>query len=204
MLFTKISALTFAAVAAAVVLPSSDEVAAKLGIPAVDVNELLSTTDVSSLDITKYAKALNIDPKEVSSWPDSVKAYTLEQLHDSIQSWIENGSDERTQVAKRQNSNRDRVQAEVNGLIARYRSEHEADHGRRLGGCPSTRCSVCAAALTATYLAALTACGAASVTEEAISAGTLTPLAVTQLGACVGAAHGTYAGGWTFCLGMTN
>jgi hypothetical protein len=185
MLFTKISALAFAAVAAAVALPSSDQLAAKLGVPAADVEKLLSTADVSSLDITVYTKALNVDPKEVASWSGSLKAYTLEQLQESIQSWIDNGSDKHTQVAKRQASNRDRVQAEINGLVARYRSEHEADHGRRLAGCPSTRCSVCAAGLTTVYLAALTACGAAAATEEAVSAGTLTPLAVTQLGACV-------------------
>ncbi|KAF5012273.1 hypothetical protein FDECE_1654 [Fusarium decemcellulare] len=196
--FTKISSFAFATVAAAAALLSTEQLAGNLGLPAPDVDELLSTTDLSSLDITKYAGALKVSPKEIASWSESLKVTALEQLQERIQTYA--GT---TTVVKRQQSNRDKVQAEVDELIANYRSDHEADHGRRLAGCPTNRCTVCATGLTVAYVAALTTCGAAAVTEEAISAGTLTPIAVTQLGACVALAHSTYAGGWTFCLGMT-
>ncbi|KAF4461609.1 hypothetical protein FALBO_11591 [Fusarium albosuccineum] len=168
-----------ALVAAAAALISTEQLAANLGVSPSDLSKLLSATDVSSLDITKYTKA-------------------LETLVDS-------NPDGRTRRSvKRQESNREKVQKEVDDRIAQYRSEHEADHGRRLAGCPSSRCGVCATGLTVAYVAGLTACGAAAVTEEAVSAGTLTPVALTQLGACVALAHSTYAGGWTFCLGMTD
>ncbi|KAH7114935.1 hypothetical protein B0J13DRAFT_655663 [Dactylonectria estremocensis] len=204
MLVAKISAFAFATVAAAAAaLTSMEQLAANLGVPAYDVDELLSATDVSSLDITKYTKAMKVDPEEVASWSKSLKISALEQLQEGIQTWVDYNPDSRTQVAKRQQSNRDKVQEEVNELIAKRRRDHESDHGRRLAGCPTNRCTVCATGLTVAYVAALTACGAAAVTEETISAGTLTPIAVTQLGACVALAHSTYAGGWTFCLGMT-
>ncbi|KAK7420366.1 hypothetical protein QQX98_002789 [Neonectria punicea] len=199
MLFTKLSALAFAAVAAA--LSSTEQLASNLGLPSYDVDELLSAADVSSLDITKYTKALKVDPEEIANWPESLKISALEQLQDNIQTWIEYNPGSRT--VRRQESNRDKVQKEVDELIAQRRSEHETDHGRRLAGCPTNRCTVCATGLTVAYVAGLTGCGAAAVTEEAVSAGTLTPVAVTQLGACVALAHSTYAGGWTFCLGMT-
>ncbi|KPM44170.1 hypothetical protein AK830_g2340 [Neonectria ditissima] len=204
MLVAKISAFALAAAAAAVAaLTSTEQLAANLGLPTYEVDELLSATDVSSLDITKYAKALKVDPEEIASWPESLKTSALEQLQERIQTWVDENADSRTQVTRRQQSNQEKVQAEVDELIANYRSDHEADHGRRLTGCPTNRCTVCATGLTVAYVAALTACGAAAVTEEAVSAGTLTPIAVTQLGACVTLAHSTYAGGWTFCLGMT-
>lgn len=204
MLIAKISAFAFAtAAAAAAALTLTEQLAGNLGVPAYDVDELLSATDVSSLDITKYTKALKVNPEEVASWSESLKISALEQLQEHIQTWVDYNPDSGTQVAKRQQSNRDKVQAEADELIERYRRDHEADHRRRLAGCPTNRCTVCATGLTVAYVAGLTACGAAAVTEEAISAGTLTPIAVTQLGACVALAHSTYAGGWTFCLGMT-
>ncbi|KAK7397768.1 hypothetical protein QQX98_012860 [Neonectria punicea] len=199
MLVTKISALAFATVAAAV-LSLTDQLATNLGLPAYDVEELLSTTDVSSLDITKYTKALGVEPEDVANWSESLRTTALEQLQDRVQTYVnEVGS----KVTKRQQSNRDKVQAEVDGLIENYRAEHEADHGRRLGGCPSTRCNVCATGLSVAYVAALTACGAAAVTEEAISSGFLAALAITQLGACVTGASGVYTSGWAYCLGQT-
>ncbi|KAM5527625.1 hypothetical protein FOXYSP1_19987 [Fusarium oxysporum f. sp. phaseoli] len=203
MLFTKISALAFASVTAAAALFSTEQLAANLGVSADDVDKLLSAADVSSLDIHKYTKAMKVDRTEVASWSESLKTSALEQLQDRIKIWVEDIPDSRTRAVKRQESNRDKVQKEIDELIANYRTKHEDDHRRRLAGCPTTRCSVCAAGLTVAYVAGLTACGTAAATEEAISAGTLTPIAVTQLGACVALAHSTYAGGWTFCLGMT-
>ncbi|KAF5007472.1 hypothetical protein FDECE_6203 [Fusarium decemcellulare] len=204
MLVTKILAFSFAAlVAAAAALISTEQLAANLGVSPSDLSKLLSATDVSSLDITKYTKALEVDPEELASWPESLKISTLEKLQDRVQTLVDSNPDGRTRRSvKRQESNREKVQKEVDDRIAQYRSEHESDHGRRLAGCPSSRCGVCAAGLTVAYVAGLTACGAAAVTEEAVSAGTLTPVALTQLGACVALAHSTYAGGWTFCLGM--
>ncbi|KAF4977190.1 hypothetical protein FZEAL_6252 [Fusarium zealandicum] len=200
MLFSKIAVFAFAVVCNAAALPLSEALVAKFGVPAADVNVLLSAPDVSSLDITKYAKALKVDAKDLASWPESTKVAALEDLKERVQTYAD---ESRSGVAKRQESNRQKVEKEVEGLIQNYRSEHNSDHGRRLIGCPGGRCTACAVALTTAYVAGLTTCGAAAVTEEAISAGTLTALAVTQLGACVTLVHSTYAGGWTFCLGMT-
>ncbi|KPM41463.1 hypothetical protein AK830_g5075 [Neonectria ditissima] len=200
MLVTKISALAFATIVAAV-LPLTDHLAANLGLAASDMEKLLSTTDVSSLDITKYTKALNVKPEDVATWTESLKTAALEQLQDSVQAYIDEAG---SSVTKRQQSNQEKVQAEVDELIAKYRTDHEADHGRRLSGCPSNSCTVCATALTVAYAASLTACGAAAVTEEAISSGFLAALAITQLGACVSGASGVYTGGWAYCLGMTS
>ncbi|KAG9508319.1 hypothetical protein J7337_001883 [Fusarium musae] len=197
MLFTKIIVWAFAtAVAASLTLK---EIATKFSIPEANINELLSASDVSTISAEKWADFLHTSSKEIRSWTQSAKTAALEEIKVEFKTYMEADTD--TKLAKRQ-SNRDKVQTEINNRIATYRSEHEADHRRRLAGCPSVRCGVCAAGLTVAYVTALTACGAAALTEEAISAGTLTPVAVVQLGACVGLAHGTYIGGWTFCLGM--
>ncbi|KAF4991797.1 hypothetical protein FDECE_13908 [Fusarium decemcellulare] len=200
MLFIKVLALALATVATAIINPVIDQLAANLGVPAADIEELLSTTDVSSLDITKYTKALQVKPENVAGWAESLKTTALEQLQDRVQTYVDEAG---SKVTKRQQSNREKVQAEVDGLIAKYRSDHEEDHRRRLAGCPSNRCTVCATSLTVAYVAALTACGAAAVTEEAISSGFLAALAITQLGACVTGASGVYTSGWSYCLGMT-
>lgn len=128
---------------------------------------------------------LNAEPPTPEHLPDLVQGLTYHGLN-----------------SKRQQSNRDKLQKEIDAVIADYRAKHEADHGRRLAGCPSSRCTVCAVGLTVAYVSGLTFCGATALTEEAVSAGTLTPLALTQLGACVTLAHATYAGGWAFCIGM--
>ncbi|KAF4458713.1 hypothetical protein FALBO_14548 [Fusarium albosuccineum] len=200
MLLIKVFALALATVATAIISPAMEQLAANLGVPAADIEELLSTTDVSCLDITKYTKALQVKPEDVAGWTESLKTSALEQLQDRVQAYVDEAG---SKVTKRQQSNREKVQAEVDELIGRYRSDHEKDHRRRLSGCPSDRCTVCAASLTAAYVAALAVCGAAAVTEEAISSGFLAALAITQLGTCVTGASGVYTGGWSYCLGMT-
>ncbi|KAF9761057.1 hypothetical protein IL306_003999 [Fusarium sp. DS 682] len=196
MLFTKIIFWAFASATATALLTAKD-VATKFSIPETDIKEILSTPDVSSINIDKWADFLDVSLKDVKSWPQSDKVAALQDVKKNIKTYMESNN-----RAEKRQDNRQKLQKEIDAKIAQYRSEHDADHRRRLAGCPSTRCGVCGAGLTVAYVAALTACGAAAATAEAISAGTLTPAAVTALGACVAAAHGTYAGGWTFCLGM--
>lgn len=196
MLVTKIMFWAFATATASALLTVKD-LATKLGISETDINEILSTSDVSSINVNKWADFLDVSLKDIKSWPRSDKIAALEDVKKNLKTYMESD----TKIEKRQ-SNHQKLQQEIDSKIAQYRSEHEDDHRRRLAGCPSVRCGVCGAGLTVAYVAALTACGAAAATEEAISAGTLTPAAVVTLGACVTAAHGTYLGGWTFCLGM--
>ncbi|KAF5713073.1 hypothetical protein FMUND_8092 [Fusarium mundagurra] len=197
MLFTKIILWAFAtAVTASLTVK---EVATEFSIPEANINELLSASDMSTISVDKWADFLHTSSKDIRSWSQSDKTAALEEIKVEFKTYMETD----TKLAKRE-SNRDKVQREINNRIASYRSAHDADHRRRLAGCPSARCAVCAAGLTIAYATGLTACGAAALTEEAISVGTLTPVAVVQLGACVGLAHGTYIGGWTFCLGMKN
>ncbi|EWG35861.1 hypothetical protein FVEG_00062 [Fusarium verticillioides 7600] len=179
MLFTKIIIWAFATAVTATL--TVKEIATKFSIPEANINELLSASDVSTISVEKWADFLHTSSKEIRSWTQSAKTAALEEIKVEFKTYMENDTD--TKLVKRTDA-------------------HEADHRRRLAGCPSARCGVCAAGLTIAYVTALTACGAAALTEEAISAGTLTPVAVVQLGACVGLAHGTYIGGWTFCLGM--
>ncbi|KAF5989193.1 hypothetical protein FCOIX_51 [Fusarium coicis] len=196
MLVTKIIFWAFATATATALLTVKD-VAAKFGISETDINEILSTSDVSSIKVDKWADFLDVSLKDIKSWPQSDKVAALEDVKKNLKTYMESDA----KIEKRQD-NRQKLQREIDAKIAQYRSEHEADHRRRLAGCPSVRCGVCGAGLTVAYVAALTGCGAAAATEEAISAGTLTPAAVVTLGACVSAAHATYVGGWTFCLGM--
>ncbi|PNP85060.1 hypothetical protein FNYG_01585 [Fusarium nygamai] len=199
MLFTKIIIWAFAtAVAASLTVK---EIATKFSIPEANINELLSASDISTISVEKWADFLHTTSKDIRSWSQSAKTAALEEIKVEFKTYMETDKETDTKLAKRQ-SNREKVQREIDSRIAAYRSAHEADHRRRLAGCPSVRCGVCAAGLTVAYVTALTGCGATALTEEAISAGTLTPVAVVQLGACVGLAHGTYIGGWTFCLGM--
>jgi Skp family chaperone for outer membrane proteins len=196
MLVTKIIFWAFATATATALLTVKD-VATKFGISETDIKEILSASDVSSINVDKWADFLDVSLKDIKSWPQSDKVAALKDVKKNLKTYME--SDAR--VEKRQD-NRQKLQQEIDAKIAQYRYEHEADHRRRLAGCPSVRCGVCGAGLTVAYVAALTACGAAAATAEAISAGTLTPAAVVSLGACVSAAHATYVGGWTFCLGM--
>ncbi|KAF4344219.1 hypothetical protein FBEOM_1813 [Fusarium beomiforme] len=196
MIFTKAIFWAFATATATALLTVKD-VATKFGVPETDIKEILSTPDVSSIKIDKWADFLDVSLKDIKSWPQSDQVTALEDIKKNLKTYMQSD----TRIEKRQD-NRQKLQQEIDSRIAQYRSEHEADHRRRLAGCPSKRCSVCGAGLTVAYVAALTGCGAAAATAEAISAGTLTPAAVTSLAACVAAAHGTYAGGWTFCLGM--
>ncbi|KAF5589692.1 hypothetical protein FPCIR_6670 [Fusarium pseudocircinatum] len=196
MLVTKIIFWAFATATATALLTVKD-VAAKFGISETDINEILSTSDVSTINIDKWADFLDVSLKDIKSWPQSDKVAALEDVKKNLKTYMESD----VKIEKRQD-NRQKLQQEIDSKIAQYRSEHEDDHRRRLAGCPSVRCGVCGAGLTVAYVAALTACGAAAATEEAISAGTLTPAAVVTLGACVSGAHATYVGGWTFCLGM--
>lgn len=93
----KISAFTFTTVAAAVAaLTSTEQLAANLGVPVYNIDELLSATDVSSLDITRYIKAIKVDPKEVASWLKSLKISALKQLQEDIQIWVDYNPDSRT------------------------------------------------------------------------------------------------------------
>lgn len=204
MLVTKIFALAFATLAAAVAHPSMGQLAANLGITEFDIEKLLSTTDISSLDITKYTKALKVDPKDVAGWTESLKTTALEQLQGHIQKYADGVG---SKVTKRQQSdreaNRAKVQAQVDQIIAQHRANHEGDHRRKLAGCPTTRCSICGAGLTVAYLASLTTCGTAVITETAISSGVLAAVALTQLTSCIGLASGVYTAGWAYCLGMT-
>ncbi|KAF4450149.1 hypothetical protein F53441_6667 [Fusarium austroafricanum] len=196
MLFTKIIFWAFAATATAAL--TVKEVATTFNIPEANIKELLSASDISTINIDKWADFLHVSSKDIESWSRSDKVAALEGAKKDFKTYMETD----TKVEKR--DNRQKLQKEIDGRIAQYRSNHDSDHRRRLAGCPSARCGVCAAGLTLAYVTALTGCGAAAVTEEAISAGTLTPVAVTQLAACVGLAHGTYIGGWSFCLGMKN
>ncbi|KAF4961204.1 hypothetical protein FGADI_441 [Fusarium gaditjirri] len=196
MLVTKIMFWAFATATATALLTVKD-VATKFGISETDINEILSTSDVSSINVDKWADFLDVSLKDIKSWPQSGKVAALEDVKKNLKTYMESGA----KVEKRQD-NRQKLQQEIDAKIAQYRSEHESDHRRRLAGCPTVRCGVCGAGLTVAYVAALTACGSAAATAEAISAGTLTPAALVSLGACVSAAHATYVGGWTFCLGM--
>ncbi|EMT68932.1 hypothetical protein NOF04DRAFT_6990 [Fusarium oxysporum II5] len=196
MLVTKIIFWAFATATATALLTVKD-VATKFGISETDIDEILSTSDVSTINVDKWADFLDVSLKDIKSWPQSDKVAALEDVKKNLKTYMASGA----KIEKRQ-GNLQKLQQEIDAKIAQYRSEHEADHRRRLAGCPSIRCGVCGGGLTVAYVAALTACGAAAATEEAISAGTLTPAAVVSLGACVTAAHATYASGWTFCLGM--
>ncbi|KAL7756648.1 hypothetical protein ACKLNR_013641 [Fusarium oxysporum f. sp. zingiberi] len=183
--------------ATATALLTVKNVATKFGVPETDIKEILSTSDISTINVDKWADFLDVSLKDIKSWPQSDKVAALEDVKKNLKTYMESDA----KVEKRQD-NRQKLQQEIDAKIAQYRSEHEADHRRRLAGCPTVRCGVCGAGLTVAYVAALTACGSAAATAEAISAGTLTPAAVVSLGACVSAAHATYVGGWTFCLGM--
>ncbi|PNP83967.1 hypothetical protein FNYG_02655 [Fusarium nygamai] len=173
MLVTKIIFWAFATATATALLTVKD-VATKFGISETDINEILSTSDVSTIDVDKWADFLDVSLKDIKSWPQYDKVAALEDVKKNLKTYMESDA----------------------------KIEKHADHRRRLAGCPSVRCGVCGAGLTVAYVAALTACGAAAATEEAISAGTLTPAAVVTLGACVSGAHATHVGGWTFCLSM--
>ncbi|KAI3580308.1 hypothetical protein IWW34DRAFT_910232 [Fusarium oxysporum f. sp. albedinis] len=196
MLVTNIIFWAFAT-ATATALLTVKNVATKFGVPETDIKEILSTSDISTINVDKWADFLDVSLKDIKSWPQSDKVAALEDVKKNLKTYMESDA----KVEKRQD-NRQKLQQETDAKIAQYRSEHEADHRRRLAGCPIVRCGVCGAGLTVAYVAALTACGSAAATAEAISAGTLTPAAVVFLGACVSAAHATYVGGWTFCLGM--
>ncbi|KAG5744735.1 hypothetical protein H9Q69_010712 [Fusarium xylarioides] len=196
MLVTKIMLWAFATATATALLTVKD-MATKFGISETDISEILFTSDVSSINVDKWADFLDVSLKDIKSWPQSDKVAALEDVKKNLKTYMESDN----KVEKRQN-NRQKLQQEIDAAIAQYRSEHEDDHRRRLAGCPSIRCGVCGAGLTVAYVAALTACGASAATEEAISAGTLTPVALVTLGACVTGAHATYISGWTFCLGM--
>ncbi|KAF5723698.1 hypothetical protein FMUND_1632 [Fusarium mundagurra] len=197
MLITKVLFWAFATATATALLTIKD-VATKLGISETDISEILSTSDVSSINVDKWADFLHVSPKDIKSWPQSAKVAALEDVKKNLKTYMESDA----KIEKRQD-NRQKLQQEIDGRIAQLRSEHEADHRRRLVGCPSFRCGICAAGLSIAYVSALTICGAAAATEEAISAGTLTPAAVVTLAACVSGAHGGYLGGWTWCIGMT-
>ncbi|KAF5573271.1 hypothetical protein FPCIR_14021 [Fusarium pseudocircinatum] len=79
---------------------------------------------------------------------------------------------------KRQETNRQKVEDQVNNIITANRLQHGGDHGRRLLGCKVACCVVCGTGLSVAYVAGMVGCGAAVVTEEAISAGTLSGVAV--------------------------
>ncbi|KAF5024159.1 hypothetical protein F66182_3794 [Fusarium sp. NRRL 66182] len=152
---------------------------------------------------------LALDTKEPAFWPEFHKHPAPGEKPDTkppVKGSPSNG----TLLLKRQQeeesperkANRAKVEAEIDDLVQNHKTNHEEQNRRELRVCPSNRCSVCAGALTATYVAAVAVCGTAAATEEAISAGALTPIAIAQLTACVGGAHAAYVGGWTFCIGM--
>ncbi|KAF5636129.1 hypothetical protein F52700_5443 [Fusarium sp. NRRL 52700] len=196
MLITKILFWAYAT-ATATALLTVKEVSTKLGISETNINEILSTSDVSSIDVDKWADFLDVSLQDIKSWPKSDKVAALEDIKKNLKTYMKS-----TAMVEKRQSNQQKVQQEIDSRIAQYRADHEADHRRRLLGCPSVRCGVCGAGLTIAYVAGLGACGAAAATEEAISAGTLTPAAVATLAACVSGVHGVYISGWTFCLGM--
>ncbi|KAH7156063.1 hypothetical protein EDB81DRAFT_840273 [Dactylonectria macrodidyma] len=203
MLFAKIFVFALS-VATATALKSTKELPTELGVPPSDVDELLSTADVSSIDITKWSKAMKVDSEEAEDWPEPLKVLALEQIKETVQEAVDSEPETPSKrVAKRQETNLQKVQKQVDGIIAGYRSDHDADHRRRLAGCKSARCIVCGAGLSVAYVGSMVACDGAVVTEEAISAGALTPVAVVQVGACVTTASGVYGSGWSFCLGMS-
>ncbi|RKK09340.1 hypothetical protein BFJ66_g11695 [Fusarium oxysporum f. sp. cepae] len=123
-------------------------VATKFGVPEADIKEILSTSDISTINVDKWADFL-VSLKDIKPWPQSDKVAALEDVKKNLKTYMESDA----KVEKRQD-NRQKLQQGIDA------------------------------------------------TAEAISAGTLTPAAVVSLGACVSAAHATYVGGWTFCLGM--
>ncbi|KAF4984610.1 hypothetical protein FDECE_17049 [Fusarium decemcellulare] len=201
MLFNNILLLTFAVVTATA-SDTRKELSTEFGVSEGDIDDLLSMTDISSIDITKWSKAMHLDAKEVESWPKSVKTSALEEIKDTVQVAVDFQLDGSTKTVKRQQTNRQKVEQEVDGIIAQHRADHETDHRRRLTSCKSARCIVCASGLSVAYVGSLAVCGTAALTEEAISAGALTPVAAVQLGGCVTTASGVYGSGWAFCLGM--
>ncbi|KAI7767346.1 hypothetical protein LZL87_013095 [Fusarium oxysporum] len=103
------------ATATATALLTVKDVATKFGIPETDIKEILSTSD-------------------------SDKVAALEDVKNALKTYMESDA----KVEKRQD-NRQKLQQEIDAKIAQYRSEHEADHRRRLAGCPTVRCGVCGA-----------------------------------------------------------
>ncbi|KAG7406754.1 hypothetical protein Forpe1208_v014069 [Fusarium oxysporum f. sp. rapae] len=119
MLVTNIIFWAFATATATALLTVKD-VATKFGIPETDIKEILSTSDVSTINSDKVA--------------------ALEDVKNALKTYMESDA----KVEKRQD-NRQKLQQEIDAKIAQYRSEHEADHRRRLAGCPTVRCGVCGA-----------------------------------------------------------
>ncbi|KAH7377821.1 hypothetical protein BKA66DRAFT_571848 [Pyrenochaeta sp. MPI-SDFR-AT-0127] len=185
---------------------TTQDISAETGVSVTDVSELLSTVDTSSIDIKKWVGPLNVTEETVTSWPVFVKSYVLDEMKATFQEGLDIPLDEATKpklksIVPRQN-NRERVEAQINRVLIDARSRHDDTHRRQLAGCRSFRCGLCATGISVAWAAALGACGAAAATEEAISAGTLTPIAAVQLTACVAGAHGLYLAGWSECLGM--
>ncbi|KAF4503487.1 hypothetical protein FAGAP_268 [Fusarium agapanthi] len=152
MLVSKIMFWAFATATATALLTVKD-IATKFGISETDINEILSTSDVSSINVDKWADFLDVSLKDIKSWPQSDKVAALEDVKKNLKTYMESDA----KVEKRQD-NHQKLQQEIDAKIAQYRSEHEDDHRRRLAGCHSVRCGVCDAGLTVAYVAALTAC----------------------------------------------
>ncbi|KAK2925895.1 hypothetical protein FoTM2_014264 [Fusarium oxysporum f. sp. vasinfectum] len=114
MLVTNIIFWAFATATATALLTVKD-VATKFGIPETDIKEILSTSDISTINVDKWADFLDVSLKDIKSWPQSDKVAALEDVKKNLKTYMETDA----KVEKRQD-NRQKLQQEIDAKIAQY------------------------------------------------------------------------------------
>ncbi|GAB7323501.1 hypothetical protein MBLNU13_g07020t1 [Cladosporium sp. NU13] len=173
---------------------NSQAIASAFKVTPAQVDQLLQTDDISTIDPQPWAKNLIAEGVNVTTWDKAAYESFLSLTKDNIKH--EATSDD---VLERRELNRDNALPvkQITFAINVGRIQRDADpgHRRKLLTCDSktqAKCTRCAQSCSIVWVSSTTICAGAALAAEAASAGGLTPAVLTILTGCVGLASGSY------------